>query len=68
MKYTRLFLLALIVCVAMPHVYSQKYKWTKYYMEVGALGGGSFIEIIRDIKKKKKRSYSIRLWLPEEHF
>ena len=42
MKYTRLFLLALIVCVAMPHVYSQKYKWTKYYMEVGALGGGSF--------------------------
>ena len=42
MKYTRLFLLALIACVVIPNAYSQKYKWTKYYMEVGALGGGSF--------------------------
>ena len=42
MKYTRLFLLALIACVVIPNAYSQKYKWTRYYMEVGVLGGGSF--------------------------
>lgn len=42
MKCKRLFLIVLALSLIVPNTFSQKYKWTKYYMEAGFLGGGSF--------------------------
>ncbi len=40
--YNTLIIIAVLLVVSSTNIFAQKYKWKKYYMEIGVLGGGSF--------------------------